>query len=167
MSCRRVQSYAWSRPVVWIFGLLGLALLARGSAVAGMICLGIAAYKLLRLLHYPGMDERLRLREQKLRAGVHRRLTPREQRELFALDAYATALVRQGGDASLAEEIRTRAFAILRDAGSKDASDALARFRQDLPPIETEGEGSEPDLARRIQEELELLRATRREVGGL
>jgi hypothetical protein len=161
----RALSYTLSRPRVLIPAIIGVALLLGGGwKVAGFVLLGIAFVKASRLLGGPDLDRQLELRDARRNHGVWRQLFPTEQAELAKLEAYGNDLVASGADRTLAREALTEGWRIVARAGERDATSELRAFRQTLPPLVETAVHTAARLGDKIRAELELLRATRKEV---
>jgi len=157
--------FALSRPAFWIPAGLGTGLIAGDvTTVGGVLLLVFAATRLQRILGHRDLDRRLRLRDEKHGHGVQRRLADAERAELLTLDAYCEDLRQAGAGTRLCDEVRAQAWAILQ-RGEPDSVDHLRRLRHGLPPLPPEGSAvADPNLSARIQRELDLLRATQKEV---
>lgn len=163
----RTLTFALTRPPVMTFLAIGAGMLWVEATTAALVMFAIAAAKTARVLSWPDLEDRLRLRDEKRSHGIHRTLSARERDEILALDTYGTLLTESGADPSLAHEARHEAWRIIKSAGRNDAATRLRQFRQSLPPLpkpeDTASEGT-AGIARRIEQELALLHATRREV---
>lgn len=165
---RRALGFALTRPKVLTFLAIGTGLLLFGGPrVAALVMFAIAAFKVARTLSYDDLDLRLRLQADKRRHGICRRLTESEREEVFALEQYAVRLREMGAAPELAADVMEETWRILRSAGPKDATARLRVYRQGLPPLrgpEVEATEGPDGVAQRIQRELDLLRATEREL---
>ncbi len=164
----RTLGFALTRPRVLVPGLLGVALLAgHVSLFFGLGFTALALWQLLRLASDPALDDLLRLRRDKERHQIRRLLFPAEREEILALDRYAARLASAGADGTLGQEVMSRAWEIVREAGGEDASTALRVLRHGLPTMSEPQRGATSALASRIDRELDILRAARREVDSL
>jgi hypothetical protein len=164
----RTLSYTVTRTRVWLPALFGLGLIiGKVSLFWGLGFVALAALQASRLLSNTQLDDLLRLREDKRRHKIGRLLTRTERREILALDHYAQKLRASGGDPGLAQDTLDKAWEIVRDHGARDATQELRAFRHSLPPLAGDGQSSrDPDLNQKIQRELDILRATQKEMEG-
>ena len=158
--------FAVTCPGVWIPWALGAGLIAADISLLGGALLGF--FGLARLQHvfsHRDLDQRLRLKGEKQSQRIERMLTAGERAEVLALDSYCNALREAGAEASLCDLVKDESWKILKLPGI-DSAARLRRLRQGLPAPTTEAPASEPDstLGQQIQQELDLLRVTHREV---
>jgi hypothetical protein len=163
------RSLGWvlTRKRVLIPGVIGLVLLVGGGfKVAGVILLGVAFLKAVRLLDSDDLDRRLSRRHARHSHGVWRHLYTTEAAEMEVIEAYARDLAASGADPALAKETQEEAWRIVQRHGDGDATIELRRFRQSLPPLVSE---SRPGggVAEKIRAELDLLHATRKEMQSI
>lgn len=168
--------FAMTRPRVLIPGILGCCFLSVwGVWWLGVGFLAVALMRIGRILSHTDLDDRLRLKSERQRHGLRQRLSDAERVEVLAIDNYGKELTGGGADEKLAEEISERMWRLIRERRPHDASGVLADFRRSLPelPMQVHGTtgrsaastpGSGEDLSRRIEHELDLMRAARIEV---
>lgn len=163
----RAFGYTLSRPRVLVPAVIGAALLLGGGwKIAGFVLLGVAFFKALRLLDSDDLDHRLAQRHTRQRHGVWRQLNHAEGAEMQLIERYAAALKASGADPALARDTVEEAWRIVARQSSQDATVELRQFRQSLPPL-PEVHGGTAGLSERIRAELDLLRATRKEIETL
>ncbi len=161
----RSLSYTVTRPKVLIPALFGLGLLlGKVSVFWGLGFVAFAILQASRLLSNSQLDDLLRLREDKRRHKIGRLLNKDEREEILALDRYAQKLKSSGGDPGLAQDTLDRAWELVRDRGGRDASAQLRAFRHSLPPLAGDEQTRRPALNNKIQRELDILHATRKEM---
>ena len=162
----RSLSYTVTRPKVLIPALFGLGLLlGKVSIFWGLGFVAFAILQASRLLSNSQLDDLLRLREDKRRHKIGRLLNKQEREEVLAIDRYAQKLRSSGGDPGLARDTLDKAWEIVRDRGARDASARLRAFRHSLPPLDGDQETARsPELSNKIQRELDILHATRKEM---
>lgn len=161
----RSLTYTITRPKVLIPALFGLGLLlGKVSIFWGLGFVAFAILQASRLLSNSQLDDLLRLREDKRRHKIGRLLNDLEREEILAIDRYAQKLKASGGDVGLAQDTLDSAWEIVRDRGARDASVKLRAFRHSLPPLEGGEEARTPELSNKIQRELDILHATRKEM---
>ncbi|MEL6548407.1 MAG: hypothetical protein AAFQ82_27535 [Myxococcota bacterium] len=160
-----------SRPSVWTnFALASFFLFERGPFFLVVMFAIFGAVRIMSLLSTPGVEERVRLREEKRALGLNdRKLNESERQEILKIDEYRKRLVRAGGDPALADQVVSGAWELVRDrrSGPGSASEELRRYRQELPAIDVEpiGESAESQsLKDKLEAELQILRATHREL---
>lgn len=147
---------------------LGLALgffAFRGPPWLAAMFLGIALYKAARILSHDDLDLRLRLRKEKRAHRIYRMLEPTEQEEILAIDRYASLLSEAGASPEVTQEVRDEAWRIVRRAG-RDATRSLREYRHRLPPLKgsTPRDDAGATVVTKVERELEILRATQREL---
>ncbi|MCK5689122.1 hypothetical protein KAI87_07625 [Myxococcota bacterium] len=158
------------KPGIFILALVGVLLIAlKAPLFWGIGAVGLALWQAHKLLSTPGLGQRCRLRKEKEKAGVRRILNEKEEKAVLAIDDYVSELRHLGGSTTLIAAIYEEMWGIIREAGSKDASAALQKLQRELPPLQEAEDDipSKPDLRKRVQEELELLRASIKEVNAL
>lgn len=166
----RTAAFILGDMAVLIWGLIGVALLiTKATVIGGVICLAVAAGKVNRLLSHDDLDDRLRLREEKRQHGIMRLLRESEREEILAVDRYAGELEAMGANPSLVRQVRGQAWKIVKQAGQQDATVPLRTYRLGLPTIAEpmEQESGSSDLRGDIERELQVLRATQRELDSL
>ena len=164
---KRSWWFALSRPGVWIPWVGGVCLIAADVSLVGGVVLGLFGLaKLRHVLSHRDLDQRLRLKGEKQQHRIDRRLGDGERSEVLALDSYCAELRQAGASAALCEEVKDAAWKILGNPSSGDTVARLRRLRQGLPALLADAPRAAPDstLGQRIQEELNLLRVTRKEV---
>jgi len=161
----RSLTYTITRPKVLIPALFGLGLLlGQVSAFWGLGFVAFAILQASRLLSNTQLDDLLRLREDKRRHKIGRLLNELERQEILAVDRYSQKLRSSGGDPGLAQDTLDKAWEIIRDKGARDSSVKLRAFRQSLPSLEGGEDARSPELSNKIQRELDILHATRKEM---
>ena len=164
---KRAIIYAWTRKPTLAPCFIGIALFfSNVPPFVSFILIGVGAMNAFRFLQtYKDLDRLLALRDDKERFGIHRRLFPGEKREILLLDTYVQNLMYRGGSEHLAEEISTRGWEIILNAGPNNTTKSLRTFRKELPHLDNPI--ADFNLQERIQDELDLLRATQKELNSL
>lgn len=167
----RSMMWVLSRPSVWInFALAAFFLFERGPFFLVAMFGIFGAVRIMSLLSTPGVEERVRLREEKSALGLNgKKLNENERQEILKIDEYRRHLVRAGGDPALADQVVAGAWEIVRKrrAGPGSAASELRRYRQELPPIDVDPldePDNEQSLKDKLEAELQILRATHREL---
>lgn len=167
---RRGLAFALTRPKVVVLGLLGTAMVFWGGpSFLAAIVLAVAAWNIAKTLGHDDLDDRLRLRSDKLRHRIRRQLRHSEREAILNIDAYVKRLCDSGADAELGRQTLEHAWKLVAEAGPRDATAALEAFTQSLPPLvappTTEARTpTEESVARKIERELAILRASQLEI---
>jgi len=163
----RTLAYAFTRKAaLFPMGIGMLCFFIKAPTLVSFILIGVGLINALRFISsYPNLERVLNLRDEKHRLGIHWRLSSLERREIMLIDHYTQTLVQQGGSPKLAQELMQHAWKIILESGPKSSGKRLKTFRVSLPRLEG-GERS-PNLRQRVQEELELIRATQKEMSSL
>lgn len=162
----RTLRFALSRPKV----ITPIALAIFFTTVVGLWWLGLgfavlAFYRVTHILSYSDLEDRLRLRDQRCRHGMAKKLSAAERAEVLRIDRYARNLTDSGVGSGLADDILERMWTLIKNERPQDAARSLRAFFAGLPQLpEQRGAAAGDDLGRRIQEELDLIRAARTEV---
>lgn len=170
----RTIRHAITRPTVLLLVITGTALIATGLTITGgLIVGGLGVLNALRIAANKGLDTKLQFKADARGHGVTRRIRMRERRALDGILAYAAELREKTLEPKLGAETSAEAWAIIRDAGGKDCTEALEKFRAGLPELgeqpllpelrETKSAG----LPDRIAAELERKRKIDREIESL
>lgn len=160
----RSTAFVLTRPPVLIPAILAVLFLINGWTVPGVIFAAVALMKSRWWFYDKNLDRRVRLIRERDQHGVDRMLSHGERNEIFLVDKYCEELTKSGCDDSLITETRERAWGIVRRAGMNDATVELRTFRQSLPALASE-DPNLPPLHDRLQRELEMIRAARKELG--
>ncbi len=169
MSCYRSWDSDWRwhrhyyrshyRNIPWLFGLSAMFLLFRWF-VPAMVLFAVGVAKTIGWLAHsaeqsPARRDSFDPRDTAPPASTTRVLSIEERAEMEAIKAYATALEKAGGDASLAQELRQQADQIVRDQVNVLA--ALKALRATLPPLSVAERDS---FVARLQREVSLINKT-------
>jgi len=162
----RTLAFAFTRRATLLpIGIGVIFFLMKAPTFVSFILIGVGIANALRFMsNYPNLERVLDLRDEKHRLGIHWRLSSTERREIILIDHYTRTLVQQGGSQELAQELKQRAWEIILESGPKNAGKSLKTFRLDLPRLV--GNKKEPILRQRVQEEIELIRATQKEINS-
>lgn len=160
----RSTAFVLTRPPVLIPAILAVLFLINGWTLPGVLLAAVALLKSRHWFYDQNLERRIALLRARDAHGINRMLSHGERNEMFLLDRYCEDLGKSGCDDSLLTETRERAWSILRKAGMNDATAELRAFRQSLPPLVSD-DPNQPSLQDRLQRELEMIRAARKELG--
>lgn len=140
-----IVSRAWVGP--------GIALVAYGFYQAWSL-----------VMNTPQAGQRLIVREEKQRRGIHRRLHHVEKKALFTLLAYVEELEKLGGDPSLGQDLMSKAWDIISQNAHGKRKEELAQFMASLPPLKSGRTAKQEDVMERLRRECDMLYASQAEI---
>lgn len=165
---KELWRFALLRGATLIPVLLGTwMVLGRSWYGAGAALIAYGIYQAVRVVDKtPDAEERLFLRQEKKRRGIHRRLNKREQEALLKLVTYVRQLEKMGGDPALGEDLLDRAWVIISTSQNQESISKLNVLIASLPPLHPNHEQEGSELMKRIQRECEIIYASQAEANA-
>lgn len=165
---KELWRFALLRGATLIPVLLGAwMILGRNWIGMGLALIAYGLYQAIKVVDKtPYAEERLFLRQEKKRRGIHRRLNKPEQEALLNLVAYVRQLEKMGGDPTLGEDLLDRAWVIISTTHNQESISELNLLIAGLPPLHPNHQQQGSDLMNRIQRECEIIYASQTEANA-
>ena len=164
----QLWQYALLRPATWVpVGLGAWAIISRSWVGLGAALIVYGLYQAMKLVNEtPDGEERIYLRKEKKRYGIHRSLNPKEQKCLLQLIHYTKRLEKLGGDPTLVQEVWSQAWLAVETNQDKNRNQQLEALLASLPEIHPSGAKPQEDLMNRLRKECEIIYASQAEANA-